>query len=56
MLLTKASNTHCLNFKKNYVPHLDQPIPLKSKINFTKVSARKKIYKKRTMKTIQNIP
>ena len=47
----KISNTQSLNLKLNYGLHLDWPILLKSKINFTKVSARKKIHtKKKIMK------
>ena len=44
MLLIKISNTQNLNLKLNHGLHVDWPIPLKSKINFTKVSARKKIH------------
>ena len=51
MLLIKISNTQNLNLKLNHGFHLDWPILLKSKINFTKVSARKKIHsKKKIMK------
>ena len=44
MLLIKVSNTQSLNLKLNHGLHLDWPALLKSKINFTKVSARKKIH------------
>ena len=45
------SNTQSLNLKLIHGLHLDWPILLKSKINFTKVSARKKIHiKKEIMK------
>ena len=50
MLLIKISNIQSLNLKLNQGLHLDWPIPLKSKIIFTKVSARKKIHKKKIMK------
>ena len=42
----KMSNTQSLHLKVNHKPHLDWLIVLKSKINFTKVSPRKKIHKK----------
>ena len=51
MLLIKISNIQFLNLKLNQELHLDWPILLKSKINFPKVSARKKIQtKKKIMK------
>ena len=46
MLLIKRSNIQSLNLKLNHGLHLDWAILLKSKINFTKVSARKKIHTK----------
>ena len=47
MLLIEISNTQSLNLKLNHGLHLDWPILLKSKIKFTKVSARKKIHTKK---------
>ena len=46
MPLIKILNTQSLSLKLNYGTgiQLESPILLKSKINFTKVSARKKIH------------
>ena len=46
MLLIKISNTQGPNLKLNHGLYLDWSILLKSKINFTKVSAGKNIHKK----------
>ena len=51
MLLIKISDTQSINLKLHHGLHLDCPILLKSKIKFTKVSARKEIdTKKKTLK------
>ena len=47
MFLIKISNTQSLILKLNHGLHLDWPILLKSKINFTKVFPRKKIHAKK---------
>ena len=46
MLLIKISNTKILNLKLHHGLCRDWPILLKSKMNFTKVSAKKKIHTK----------
>ena len=49
------SNIQSLNLKLNNGLHLDSPILLKSKINFTKVSAREKIHTQKKIQTYLNL-